>query len=57
MHCDMNVISFEYSPALYAETLLLAERMKRLTPVFQLAAVNRKKHLLQRIRFFTSDKL
>lgn len=57
MHCDMNVISFEYSPVLYAETLLLAERMKQLTPVFQLAAVNRKKHLLQRIRFFTSDKV
>ncbi len=54
-HCDLNVISFEYAPALYAETLLLAERMKQLTPVFQLAAVNRKKHLLQRIRFFTSD--
>jgi beta-lactamase regulating signal transducer with metallopeptidase domain len=56
-HCDMNVISFEYSPALYAETLLLAERMKQLTPVFQLAAVSRKKHLLQRIRFFTSEKV
>ncbi|MBL0201169.1 MAG: M56 family metallopeptidase [Chitinophagaceae bacterium] len=57
MHCDMNVISFEYSPALYAETLLLAERMKQLTPVFQLAAVNRKKHLLQRIQFFTNEKV
>lgn len=56
-HCDMNVISFEYSPTLYAETLLLAERMKRLTPVFQLGAVSRKKHLLQRIRFFTSEKV
>ena len=56
-HCDMNVMSFEYSPALYAETLLLAERMKKLTPVFQLAAVNHKKHLLQRIRFFTSEKV
>ena len=56
-HCDMNVMSFEYSPALYAETLLLAERMKQLTPVFQLAAVNRKKHLLQRIQFFTSEKV
>ena len=53
----MNVMSFEYSPALYAETLLLAERMKRLTPVFQMAAVNRKKHLLQRIRFFTSERV
>lgn len=56
-HCDVNVMSFEYSPSLYAETLLLAERMKRHTPVFQLAAVNRKKHLLQRIRFFTSEKV
>jgi beta-lactamase regulating signal transducer with metallopeptidase domain len=56
-HCDMNVISFEYAPSLYAETLLLAERMKRLTPVFQLAAVNHKKYLLQRIRFFTSEKV
>ncbi len=56
-NCDVNVLSFEYSPALYAETLLLAERMKQLTPVFQLAAVNRKKHLLQRIQFFTSEKV
>jgi beta-lactamase regulating signal transducer with metallopeptidase domain len=56
-NCDINVLSFEYSPALYAETLLLAERMKQLTPVFQLAAVNRKKHLLQRIQFFTSEKV
>lgn len=57
MNCDMNVISFEYSPALYAETLLQAERMKQLTPAFQLAAVNRKKDLLQRIRFFTDEKV
>ena len=57
MHCDLNVISFDYPPAQYAETLLLAERMKQLTPVFQLAAVNRKKHLLQRIQFFTNEKV
>jgi beta-lactamase regulating signal transducer with metallopeptidase domain len=56
-HCDMNVISFEYSPALYAETLLLAERMKQMTPVFQMAAVSRKKQLLQRIQFFTNEKV
>jgi len=56
-NCDVNVLSFEYSPALYAETLLQAERMKQLTPVFQLAAVNRKKHLLQRIQFFSSEKV
>jgi beta-lactamase regulating signal transducer with metallopeptidase domain len=56
-NCDIHVMAFEYSPALYAETLLLAERMKQLVPNFQLAAVNRKKHLLQRIQFFTSDKI
>ncbi len=56
-NCDVSVLSFQYSPALYAETLLLAERMKQLTPVFQLAAVNRKKQLLQRIQFFTSEKV
>ena len=56
-NCDINVISFEYSPALYAQTLLQAEKMKQLIPNFQLAAVNRKKHLLQRIQFFTSEKI
>ena len=56
-NCDINVLQFEYSPVLYAETLLQAERIKQLVPVFQLAAVNRKKHLLQRITFFTSDKM
>ena len=56
-NCDVNVLSFEYSPALYAETLLQAERIKQLVPNFQLAAVNRKKHLLQRIRFFTNEKV
>ena len=56
-NCDMGVIAFEYSPALYAETLLQAERIKQLVPDFQLAAVNRKKQLLHRIQFFTNDKI
>ena len=56
-NCDMGVIAFEYAPALYAETLLLAERMKQLVPNFQLAAVSRKKQLLHRIQFFTNDKI
>lgn len=54
-NCDLGVMAFEYSPVLYAETLLLAERMKQLVPVFQLAAVNRKKQLLNRIRFFSGE--
>jgi hypothetical protein len=56
-HCDINVVAFAYSPVLYAETLLQAERMKQLVPDFQLAAVNRKKHLLERIQFFTNEKI
>ena len=56
-NCDMHVMSFAYSPALYAETLLQAERMKQLVPDFQLAAVNTKKQLLQRIQFFTHEKV
>lgn len=56
-NCDLQVISFEYSPALYAETLLQAERMKQQVLNFQLAAVSSKKYLLQRIQFFTSEKI
>lgn len=55
-NCDISVMAFEYSPVLYAETLLQAERIKQLTPNFQLAAVNRKKQLLQRIRFFSTSQ-
>lgn len=55
-NCDLNVVCFTSAPALYAETLLQAERMKQGVPVFQLAAVNRKKQLLQRILFFTNEK-
>ncbi len=55
-NCDISVMAFEYSPALYAETLLQAERIKQLIPNFQLAAVNRKKQLLQRIRFFSAHQ-
>ena len=56
-NCDLHVLAFDYSPTLYAETLLQAERIKQLVPNFQLAAVNSKKYLLQRIRFFTNDKI
>jgi len=55
-YCDISVIAFEYSPVLYAETLLQAERIKKMVPSFQLAAVTRKKQLLHRIQFFTNDK-
>ena len=55
-YCDINVMAFAYSPALYAETLLKAERIKQLVPAFQLAAVSRKKQLLHRIRFFADTE-
>lgn len=56
LNCDLQVIAFEYSPALYAETLLQAEKMKKFVPAFQLAAANNKKHLLKRIEFFSNKK-
>lgn len=53
-NCDLNVLAFSYSPALYAETLLHAERLRQRVPGFSLAAVQHKKQLLHRIRFFIS---
>jgi len=55
-NCDVRVIAFQYPPALYAATLLQAERIKQMVPGFQLAAVSRKKQLLHRIQFFTNEK-
>jgi len=53
-YCDSNVIAFEYSPLLYAETLLKVQHVQRFIPQYQLAAVTGKKQLLQRIQFFTN---
>lgn len=55
-YCDSNVIAFEYSPVLYAETLLQAQYVQQYIPQYQLAAVTGKKQLLQRIQFFTNKK-
>ncbi len=55
--CDQQVIDFKYSPVLYAETLLKAEKLKQfLLPNFQLAAVGKKEHLLERIQFFSNPQ-
>lgn len=55
-YCDINVMAFNYPAAVYAETLLQAERIKQRVPNFQLAAVQRKKQLLYRIQFFSANK-
>lgn len=55
-NCDLNVIAFEYKPALYAEALLKAEKIKRMIPGLQLAAVSKKKQLLHRIHFFSGQQ-
>ena len=55
-HCDISVIAFEYKPVLYAEALLQAERIKQMIPGFQLAAVSKRKQLLERIRFFSTEQ-
>ncbi|MEI9956771.1 MAG: M56 family metallopeptidase [Ferruginibacter sp.] len=55
-YCDSNVMAFEYSPILYAETLLQVQYIQQYIPQYQLAAVTGKKQLLQRISFFTNKK-
>jgi beta-lactamase regulating signal transducer with metallopeptidase domain len=55
-YCDSNVIAFEYSPLLYAETLLQAQQVQQFIPQYQIAAVKGKKQLLQRIQFFANKK-
>ena len=55
-YCDICVMDFDYKPALYAEALLQAERIKQMIPGLSLAAVSRKKQLLHRIRFFSAQK-
>lgn len=55
-YCDSNVIAFEYTPLLYAETLLQAQQVQQYIPQYQLAAVKGKKQLLQRIEFFANKK-
>ncbi len=57
-NCDITVTAFNYQPLLYAEALLKAQTIKQLAPVallkdnFRIAAVNKPKHLLNRIQFF-----
>ena len=54
LHCDTTVIHFKYSPVLYAQTLLQAEKLKQSMPVLELAAVSSKQQLLRRIQYFSS---
>lgn len=55
-HCDINVMAFQYSPLVYAETLLQAQLVKQYVSQYQLAATGRQQQLLQRIQFFTTPK-
>ena len=55
-HCDINVMAFQYSPLVYAETLLQAQLVKQYVSQYQLAATGRQQQLLQRIQFFTAPK-
>ena len=51
-NCDTTVMHFNYSPTLYAQTLLQAEKLRQALPALQVAAVSSKQQLLQRIYFF-----
>lgn len=55
-YCDITVTAFNYTPLLYAETLLKAQSVKQLVPRlaegYSIAAVSKQEHLLNRIQFF-----
>ena len=55
-HCDIKVMAFQYSPLVYAETLLQAQLVKQYVSQYQLAATGKQQQLLQRIQFFTAEK-
>jgi beta-lactamase regulating signal transducer with metallopeptidase domain len=58
--CDITVTAFNYSPLLYAEALLQAQKFKQQVlmpmPVASINAIGKTKQLLQRIQFFTQTK-
>jgi beta-lactamase regulating signal transducer with metallopeptidase domain len=54
-NCDQHVINFRYDPVEYAETLLKTLRLKPVIAGVHIGAVNRKYHLMKRIKFFTSE--
>jgi beta-lactamase regulating signal transducer with metallopeptidase domain len=56
LHCDSTVVAYNYSPIVYAETLLFAAQQNKLMPSFSLGAISSKKQLLKRIIFFTNTK-
>jgi beta-lactamase regulating signal transducer with metallopeptidase domain len=55
-NCDIQVLQFNYSPILYAETLLKIARFQQKQLSLQMAAVKNKKQLLQRIHFFSDNR-
>jgi beta-lactamase regulating signal transducer with metallopeptidase domain len=54
-HCDVSVLSHQYTPLFYAETLLAVQQVKSKITSFQLAAAAKPEQLLKRILFFTND--
>lgn len=55
-NCDWQVLQFNYSPVLYAETLLKTATVNLNKNNWQITAVSRKNELLNRIKFFTKDQ-
>lgn len=55
-NCDLKVLQFNYSPILYAETLLKTAQFQQKQLSLQMAAVKNKKQLLKRIHFFSDNR-
>lgn len=55
-HCDVQVLQFEYSNIVYAESLLKTAQFKQEKLRLQLAAFQNKPQLFKRIQFFTDPQ-
>ncbi len=54
-NCDVQVINFNYPGLLYAQTLLKIAKSRNHIRPFQLGAVKRTAHLLNRVQFFSKE--
>ena len=55
-NCDVQVLHFNYGTILYAETLQKTAQFQQIQLSLQLAAVENKKQLLERIFYFSNPK-
>lgn len=53
--CDLAVLEFNYHPLTYADALLKLARVQQISLAFEMAAIQKKEFLLERIKMFTGE--